>query len=219
MDMQRIIITTMAVAFGVAGCRSSAYYRAMETVGYEKREMLTDRLQSARNSQVEARQQLQTALYTLRRVESVPAAELDDLRDDLDQEVGNTKDGVGDLKDDIAAVESVAASMFKEWEADLAKFDDAKLREKSQQELAATRKKYGDMIQSIKTTQRRLESLITPLEDQVLFIEHAANAGETPRKSEQLDEVREQVSDLIEDLDGSIDRTERFIEEGVEAAA
>ena len=217
--MQRMILTIAVSAFGIVGCRSSTYYNAMDTVGYEKREMLTDRVQEARNSQVEARQQLQTALYTLRRVESVPAGQLPELRDDLDSEVGKTKDKIEDLKDDIASVESIAASLFDEWEEDLVKFDSAELREKSRQDLTATKRGYSEMIGALRDTQQRLETVIMPLEDQVLFLDHAANAGQTPRKSEKLDEVREQISGLIEELDDSIDRTERFIEEGVEASA
>ena len=67
-------------------------------------------------------------------------------------------------------------------------------------------------------TEQKLAAVIPPLKDQLLYVEHAIDSGETPRKSEQLDDVRDQVSSLIRDLDDTIDRTQRFIEEGVEVS-
>jgi hypothetical protein len=220
-DMRRIIMSTIALSLlSFAGCKSSGtYVKAMDVVGFEKRDMLKDRLQEARDSQVEAKQQLQTALYTLRRIESVPPTELSGLHDDLDTEVGKTEDEINDYKSDIAAVEAVAKEMFADWEEDLAKYDDAELREKSMVELRDTRRNYSALIADLRETERKLSSVLPALKDQVLYVEHSVNAGQRPDDTDKLDEVREQISTLIEDLEGSIDRTQRFIEEGIEASA
>jgi hypothetical protein len=218
--MRRIILTTIAVsALGSFGCRSSTYYEAMDTVGYEKREMLVDRVEEARDTQIEAKQQLQTALYTLRRFESIPAGELTQLRDDLDGEVDKTEGQLNELQGDIQSVESIAQEVFDDWEAELQKYDSDELRRKSAQELEETKRNYGALISELRSTHEKLATVIAPLKDQVLFIEHAINAGETPPKSDKLDDVRQQISTLIEELEGSIDRTQRFIEQGTEAAA
>jgi chromosome segregation ATPase len=191
----------------------------METVGYEKREMLVDRLQEARTDQVEAKQQLQTALYTLTRLGSAPATEMPDLRDDLDKQVGDAENELEDLRSSIAAVESVSGSMFDEWEEELAKYDSDELRNRSKAELQESRKEYSTLITQLKQTEQKLTQLIPPLQDQVLYLEHAVNAGDRVEKPEGLDDVREQISTAIEDLETSIDRTNRFIEEGIEVSA
>jgi hypothetical protein len=216
-----MIITTMAMsALGLVGCKSSpTYVKAMDVVGFEKREMLKERLQEARDSQVEAKQQLQTALYTLRRFESVPAAEVSDFHDDLKGEVDKAKEEIDDLNGDIAAVETVAKEMFTDWEDELASYESAELRQKSAEELRETRRNYSTMIEQLRETQRKLSAVVPALEDQVLYVEHSINAGEKPAESDKLDDVREQISTLIEELEGSIDRTQRFIEEGIEASA
>ena len=219
--MRRIILTTVALsALSLVGCKSSGtYVKAMDAVGFEKRDMLMDRLQEARDSQVEAKQQLQTALYTLRRIESVPPTELSDLHDDLESEVGKTESEINDYKSDIAAVEAVANEMFSDWEEDLTKYDDAELREQSLADLRDTRRNYSALIAELRQTEQKLSAMLPALQDQVLFVEHSINAGARPTEDEKLDEVREQISTLIEDLEGSIDRTQRFIEEGIEASA
>ena len=216
--MRRIILTTIAISTALVGCKST-YYEAAETVGYERREMLTDRMQDARDSQVAAKQQLQTALYTLRRVGSVPEEEVADLHHDLETEVDRTDEQIEDLHEDIASVESVAQAMFDDWEDDLAKYESEDLRSRSRQELQETRQSYRELIGSLRETEQKLQSVIPPMKDQVLSIEHAMKAGRAPEKSDDLEEVREKISTLIEDLDDSIDRTQRFIDETVEASA
>lgn len=216
--MGRNILTVLAIsAFGLVACRSSTYYEAMDTVGYEKREMLVDRVEDARDAQVQAKQQLQTALYTLRRVETVPANELGELHGDLKNEVESTSDELDDLRDSISSVESVAESLFADWEEELATFESDELRRQSRQELQRTRESYRELVTALRNTEQRLQTAVPSLEEQVLFIEHAVNAGGTPVETEELDDVREQVSSLIEELEGSIDRTQKFIDEGVEA--
>ena len=217
--MRRIILTTIAVA-ALAGCKSSTtVVKAMDTIGFEKREMLKDRLQEARDAQVAAKQQLQSALYTLRRMDTVAPTEMADLHDDLESEVNKTEDEIDDLNDNIQSVESVAQVMFEDWQEDLAKYEDQQLRQKSQEELRQTQQNYNAMIAQLKSTHEKLVSLVPALKDQVLYVEHSINAGVKPQESEKLDDVREQVSSLIEELEGSIDRTQRFIEEETEVAA
>jgi hypothetical protein len=220
--MTRISLTTMALAASALlgfGCKSSTDYAAMEKVGVERREILNQRLEAARNSQVEARGELEAALFALQRVPSAPASELPQIQKDLADRVGQVRDERGDLQSDIAAVESVASSMFADWELELAKSSDEQLREKSRTELEAMRAKYRRLIASLRNTDQRLSASIPMLEDQVMFLEHAATAGAPPPNAEKLDQVQEQISSLIEDLDGSIDSTQKFINEGVEASA
>jgi DNA repair exonuclease SbcCD ATPase subunit len=216
--MGRIILTTTAMAAALFGCKSSTYYEAAETVGYEKREMLIDRLQEARDSQVGAKQQMQTALYTLRRIGSVPETELEDLHDDLATEVNRAKDQLDDLHDDIAAVESVARSLFDDWEDDLAKFENQEARNRSQEELRDTRKRHETLVAELRSSERKLQRIMPRLEDQARVLEHAEELGRSPSLTDDLDDVREEISTLIEELDDSIDRTQRFIDEGIEVA-
>src|SRR5687767_4398619 len=170
--MRRIIVMTIALA--AFGCKSSStYVKAMDTAGLEKREMLTDRLQEARDAQIAAKQQLQTALYTLRRVATVPATELTDLHDDHENEVKTTEDEIDDLKGSIASVEAVANEMFSDWEEDLAKYEDQELRQKSAREMRETQQSYTQMINALRNTHQKLNSVMPALKDQVLYVQHA----------------------------------------------
>ncbi len=57
------ILTTTLVSLGLllGGCQS-AYYGAMEKVGYHKRDIMVDRVKDAKESQQEAQEQFSSAL-------------------------------------------------------------------------------------------------------------------------------------------------------------
>ena len=65
-----LAIVLAAAAPLLASC-ATAYYRALETVGIEKREILVDRIEEARDSQTEAKEQFTSALDRYRSVVNV----------------------------------------------------------------------------------------------------------------------------------------------------
>ncbi|SQH74251.1 conserved exported protein of unknown function [Shewanella benthica] len=56
-----ISIAIVATSLLLTGCQS-AYYGAMEKVGYHKRDIMVDRVEDARESQQEAQKQFSSAL-------------------------------------------------------------------------------------------------------------------------------------------------------------
>ena len=60
--MKRVVLTlTLFSLVFVFGCQK-AYYSAMEEIGYDKREILSDRVEEARESQEAAKKQFSSAL-------------------------------------------------------------------------------------------------------------------------------------------------------------
>ncbi len=204
---------TIAIGvLGMLGCRTGAYYSAMDKVGYERREILADRLQDARASQLEAKEQLGRALSSLRRIDTVPVSGLEDLHADLKHQAGDTKDALNDLRSNIASVDSVARSMFSQWGDDLARINDDTVRRQSAAKMRETQQDYNQLSASLRDTEHRLANVVPALQDQVIVLETSLRAGIRPGKTATLQEVRDQVSSLIEDLQGSIDRTQHFID-------
>jgi hypothetical protein len=67
----------LAGVLALAGCQST-YYKTMETFGYHKREILVDRVEDARDSQEEAKEQFQSALEKFSAVVDFRGGELED---------------------------------------------------------------------------------------------------------------------------------------------
>lgn len=60
-------IAILALVFSLSAC-SNVYYQAMESVGVHKREIMVDRVEEARDSQKEAKEEFLTALEQFKSV-------------------------------------------------------------------------------------------------------------------------------------------------------
>ncbi|MCU7922413.1 MAG: DUF2959 domain-containing protein [Candidatus Thiodiazotropha sp. (ex Dulcina madagascariensis)] len=65
----------IALLLLLTGC-SSIYYDSMEKVGYHKRDILVDRVESARDAQADAQEQFQSALDQFASVISLEESDL-----------------------------------------------------------------------------------------------------------------------------------------------
>lgn len=84
--MKRLIpaLAVLSVFF-LTGCQK-AYYSAMESVGYDKREILSDRVENARESQQEAKEQFASALERFKSVVAFDGGTLEEKYETLNDE-------------------------------------------------------------------------------------------------------------------------------------
>src|SRR5690606_26350808 len=142
----------------LAGC-SAAYYRALESFGVEKREILVDRVETARDAQTDARDQFASALDQYRSLIAVNGGELEEIYDRLNDEFERSESAAENVGQRIDAVEDVAGDLFDEWEDELGEYSDAGLRRQSERLLRDTRGRYGELI----TAMRRAEASMGPV--------------------------------------------------------
>ena len=111
---RRDTFAAMILAALLAGC-SSAYYGTMEKLGFEKRELMVDRVEDARDAQDEASEQFANALEQFRSVVSFDGGDLEDLYDDLNDEYERSQSRAEAVSERIDEVESVAGALFEEF--------------------------------------------------------------------------------------------------------
>jgi hypothetical protein len=92
----------------------TAYYAAMEKLGYPKRDLLVSRVQQARDSQQAAKEQFQSALERFRAVVHFHGGELEAKYNELSAELERSDARAQTVHQRIAAVEEVAEALFKE---------------------------------------------------------------------------------------------------------
>jgi Cdc6-like AAA superfamily ATPase len=73
--MKKLAVLLLSASM-LVGCQS-AYYAAAEKVGYAKRDILADRVESARDAQVEAKEEITDALTEFRKVVNFDGGELE----------------------------------------------------------------------------------------------------------------------------------------------
>jgi hypothetical protein len=205
------LIALLAAAPLLASC-TTAYYRALETVGIEKRDILVDRVEEARDSQTDAKEQFTSALDRYRSVVSVDGGDLEEIYDRLAAELDRSQTRAQAVEERVAAVESVADDLFGEWEEEIGDYSDAGLRRQSQQLLNATRADYRRLIAAMQRAEAAMDPVLTLFNDQVLFLRHNLNARAIGSLETELADIERATANLIEEMERSIEEASRFIE-------
>lgn len=201
----------LAVVLLLSGC-ASAYYNTMETFGVHKRDILVDRVEDARDAQQEGQKQFESALAQFRSVIEVNAGELEKTYDQLNSEYKQSVASAERIRERIDAIEKVAGALFKEWEEELDSYSSANLRRDSEQKLKTTKRKYKQMIELMKTSEKRLDPVLQAMEDQVLFLKHNLNTRAIDSLRQEVVRIDNDVEQLVAALKQSIAEADRFIQ-------
>jgi hypothetical protein len=204
-----LVAIVAAAAVGLA-C-DAIYYKAMRKIGKEKRDILVSRVKEARASQAEAQQEFKTALERFQEIVQVEGGSLEDKYKKLNQELQDSEDRARQVKDRIDAVRNVSKDLFKEWNDELGKYSDRALRQESERELRETRRRTEALIASMARAHARVEPILQPLRDRVLFLKHNLNARALGALTRELGSVRTGVDELIADMQRSIAEADAFI--------
>lgn len=194
----------------VAGC-STIYYGTMEKFGVAKRDIMVSRVKSAQASQKEAKQEFANALEQFRSVVQVKGGDLQAKYDKLNGALQDSEAQAAEVRDRIAKVEDVSEALFDEWQAELKQYTNPELRRSSEKSLRDTRERYKTLITAMHAAESRLEPVLQPLREQVLFLKHNLNAQAIGSLTSELSAVQTNVDRLVADMEKSIAEADAFI--------
>ena len=211
--MLRLVLAVMLLLmpFGLSSC-DKAYMATMEKMGYAKRDILSSRVKAARDAQEDAKKEIQTTLEQFGKVVSYEGGDLEATYKKLNGELENSEDSAEAVRKKISDVESVANALFSEWEEELGQYSSADLRRKSQAKLTQTKGRYREMLSAMKRAEQRIEPVLKPLRDQVLYLKHNLNARALAAIKGELVKMDAQVDQLVKDMNRSIAEADRFIQ-------
>lgn len=201
----------IALSFGLAAC-DTAYIATMETMGYAKRDILSSRVKSARNAQEDAKKEIQSALEQFGQVVGYQGGDLEATYKKLNSELESSEDSAETVRKRIKDVESVADSLFSEWKTELGHYSSVDLRRKSEEKLTQTKARYNEMLGAMKKAEQRIDPVLKPLRDQVLYLKHNLNARALAAMKGELVKVDAQVDQLVKDMNKSIAEADKFIQ-------
>lgn len=204
------IVLLASVAVSTAGCERW-YYGTMKKFGMEKRDILVKRVTDARKSQEEARDEFKTALERFKSVIDVKGGKLEETYEKLNKELSRSEDRAKEVKDRVQSVRDVSDDLFKEWQKELSQYNDRSLRSESERELRETRQRCDTLVRAMERAQKKIEPVLTPLRDRVLFLKHNLNAQAIGALDAELGKVQTDVDALVKDLDTAIAEAESFI--------
>jgi len=204
------MLVLAACAWPLAGC-DSLYYKAMKKVGWEKRDILVKRVKEARESQVKAQEDFKTALERLKEIVDVEGGDLEKTYDRLSKELERSEDRAKDVHERVDAVRSVSKDLFKEWQNELGKYSDRTLRAESERELRETRRRTETLIASMERVEKKIDPVLKPLRDRVLFLKHNLNARALGALTKELTAVSNDVDALVADMQQAIGEADAYL--------
>ncbi len=202
----------LSLTIGCAGQRIAI----KEKFGYAKREQLVDRVQDARDGQVAAKQQFESALKQFLAVTQVSSAELRDLEDrydKLNREYERSEGRAEEVRERIRNVQQVADALFREWREELGQYTNQSLRRSSERQLEDTRRQYNRLIDVMKAAEARMQPVLAAFKDQVLFLKHNLNARAIASLQQSADQIQTDVVRLVKEMEASIAEANSFIEQ------
>ena len=207
----RLILTLIFIlSILLPGC-DTAYYGTMEKLGYHKRDLMVNRVESARDAQEDAKEQFESALEKFSSVLQFDGGELEDKYDQLKAAYDKSNARAETVRDRIDAVEDVAEALFEEWETELNEYNNASLRRSSARKLKQTKRQYAQLIGAMKRAEKKMDPVLSAFHDQVLFLKHNLNAKAIASLQTELVSVEAEVNSLIKDMEASIKEADSFI--------
>ena len=195
----------------VAKCQK-LYFRAVESAGHHKRDILVTRVEHARDSLEEAKAQFQTALDRFSQLTQFEGGDLADVYRQLKLEYDYSNAKAQAVQDRIDAVEDVAHALFQEWEAELEQYTNRSLRASSRQKLKLTQQHYGQLITAMRRAESKIDPVLRVFQDQVLYLKHNLNARAIASLERELRVMSAGVAGLIGAMERSISRADLFVE-------
>ncbi len=194
------------------GC-SSANIAIKEKFGYPKREQLVSRVQEARDGQMEAKKQFESALAEFLAVTGAKTGELEAKYDKLKKEQERSEARAAEVNDRIANVERVGDALFKEWKGELSQYTSDSLRRASEEQLKETRAQYDRLIGVMKGAAAKIRPVLAAFKDQVLFLKHNLNARAIASLQTNADQLQGDIAALVRDMEASIAEANSFIQQ------
>jgi len=211
MRNQAFALAGVTILLTLTGCQT-VYYDTMEKFGIHKRDILVDKIEDARDEQSEAKDQFKSALEQFTAVVNFDGGNLEKEYNRLNDALTRSEAKAKAVHTSISDVEGVAKALFREWEQELDQYNNPEFRRESERQMRTTQTKYNQLINAMRRAESKIEPVLVPFRDQVLFLKHNLNARAIASLQNELDSIENDVSLLIKEMEESINEANAFIE-------
>lgn len=204
------VLVFMGMVVSLAAC-STTYYSVWQKLGWEKRDILVDRVKDARDDQSKAKEQFKTTLEKFQTLTNFQGGDLEAKYKKLNSAYEECKSRAEAVTSQVASIDTVAQDMFKEWKKELDEYQNADLKRRSAQELKDTEARYAQLIAAMRKSEASMQPVLSAFHDQVLFLKHNLNAAAISSLQSTAAGIDSDVQQLIKDMEASIKEADSFI--------
>lgn len=207
--MPYLLVLVLSI-FTLTGCQS-AYYSAMEQVGYHKRDIMVDRVEDAKESQQDAQEEFTSALEALSSLTNFNGGDLEDMYNKINDKYQDSETAAQNVSDRIAAIEDVSDALFAEWQDELDLYTSASLRRSSEQKLRETKSSYQTMLSAMKRAEKKMDPVLNTLRDNTLYLKHNLNASAVGSLQGEFMSLEKDIAFAIKQMNEAIEESDKFL--------
>lgn len=194
----------------LSGC-TRVYYKTMERIGREKRDILVQRLRDGKKDQAATQEQLKTTLETFQELTGFEGGDLEKAYKKLNKELDRSQDRANQLHSRIGSIDRVANDLFQEWQKEIDSMADRNLKTRSASMLRDTKRQHLLYMDRMHEMEDKIAPVLQAFHDQVIFLKHNLNARAIRSLKTTATTLDGQVSTLIKDIQTSSQEADRFI--------
>jgi len=187
------------------------YCSAMDSVGIPKLNIMVHRVEKARDSQHEAKEQILSTMEQFTELTNFDGGDFKTAYKKFNSEYEDSVKKSNEVKKRIADIEDVSDALLDEWKEEINQYNSALLKRSSQQKLQTTEKQYHQLIAAMKRAETKMDPVLAVFKDQVLYLNHDLNAEAIASLKEELGSIQSDVSTLIASMNKSISEADAFI--------
>lgn len=209
--MRRIfLVCVFVVTLFLLGC-TSTYYKAMQTLGKEKRDILVQRVKDSKKDQEQTKEQLKTTMETFQELTGFKGGDLEKSYKKLNGEYERAEGQANKLRDRINSIDKVSDDLFSEWQKEIDQMGNATLKNRSAAMLRDAKDREGAYMKAMRKTETQMTPVLRAFHDQVLFLKHNLNARAVGSLKGTAASINTDVSSVMKGIDNSMQEADKLI--------
>ena len=195
----------------LAGCQTT-YYALWEQMGKEKRHLLKDNVEKAREEQTEASEQFSSVVEQMKSMYGFDGGRLESVYQNLRNDYELCEERAEAVRERIDKVERIAEDLFAEWESEIETIENPKFKANSRVSLQETRNRFARLRRSMVKAEASMSPVLNNLRDYVLYLKHNLNAQAIGALKKEVADIEADVSTLIKDIQSAVDEADAFVQ-------
>jgi chromosome segregation ATPase len=205
-----VLICALVSTVLLAGC-SSVYYKTMEKLGKEKRDILVQRVKDTKKDQEETKQQLQTTMQKFQELTGFQGGDLEKSYKKLNDEYERAAGQANKLHERIKSIDQVSSDLFSEWQTEINEMKNAQLKSRSTNMLRDAKERQAAYMKAMRKTEDQMTPVLAAFHDQVLFLKHNLNARAIGSLKGTSAKINTDVAALVKSIDSSMQEADKLI--------
>jgi hypothetical protein len=205
-----VSLSVIVFSLLLSGCHST-YYKAMSTLGKEKRDILVSRIKDAKKDQDQTKQKLQTTMESFQALTGFKGGSLEKSYKRLNSDYESAASQSSKLHDKIQSIDQVSNDLFKEWQGEINAMDNGKLKSQDTVMLRNAKTRQATYMRAMHRTEDQIEPVLKAFHDQVLFLKHNLNARAIGSLKNTSAGLQSDVAGLVQSIDASSQEADKLI--------